>query len=128
MEVVYAVNEVCDYNAQHSGSVTAMSLDRDSGSLTELNRVSSGGGQPVFASIDPFGKYLIVATYNGGNISVLPINKLNGSLGEPLESYSQGFGSHSAYIVESGKSVTTDKIHVLAPVLGEDKVTHCFGN
>jgi 6-phosphogluconolactonase len=122
MEVVYAVNEVCDHNAERSGSVTAMSLDRDTGSLTMLNRVDSGGGQPVFASIDSFGKYLVVATYSGGNVTVLPINRVDGSLGEPLASYAQGFGSHSAYIRKSGPAHQADKIHVIAPVLGEDKV------
>lgn len=126
LEVIYAVNEVCDYNSQNSGSVTAMTLDKTTGALRVINRVSSGGGQPVFASIDPFGKYLAVATYAGGNLSVLAIDQTTGTLSEPIATYMQGPGSHSVYIRSEQTANAAAKIHVFAPVFGsvgeDDKV------
>jgi 6-phosphogluconolactonase len=38
-----------------------------------LNQVPSGGADPCYVSFDQTGKYLMVANYTGGNVSVFPI-------------------------------------------------------
>jgi 6-phosphogluconolactonase len=78
---LYAINEIDTYGPGKSGSLTAYAVDAASGALRKLNTVDSGGPIPSFASIDPSGKFLLVANYGGGSYSVTRI-KPDGSLGE----------------------------------------------
>jgi 6-phosphogluconolactonase len=48
--------------------------------LTLLNTVSSEGANPTHLSIHPSGKFVLVASYFGGTVAVLPIHE-NGELG-----------------------------------------------
>ncbi len=75
---LYAVNE-----GSNSGSVTAFAVAA-SGSLKQLNTVSSHGSAPCHLSFDPSGKFALVANYVSGTIAVLPI-KPDGSLGEATD-------------------------------------------
>jgi len=78
---LYAVNELGDYKGQKSGGVSAFAIDNATGKLTLLNEVASGGADPCYISVDKTGKFVLVANYTGGNVSVFPILK-DGSLGE----------------------------------------------
>ncbi len=70
---LYAVNEVEDFGGAKSGAVSAFSIDRGTGKLTPLNQVASGGTDPCFISIDKTGKFVLVANYTSGSVSVFPI-------------------------------------------------------
>ncbi len=59
--------------------------------LTFINRQSSGGAVAAQPAVDPGGKFLVVANYNGANFTVLPINP-DGSL-EPVVSTIEQVGS-----------------------------------
>src|ERR1700731_869407 len=72
-QYIYAVNELGEFNGKKSGAVTSYSLNPKSGQLTQLNQVPSGGADPCYVSFDQTGKYLMVANYTGGNVSVFPI-------------------------------------------------------
>src|SRR5580698_1095067 len=80
-KTLYAGNEVSDFNGSNSGSVTAFAVNKDSGDLTLLNTVSSGGAGPAHVAVHPSGQYVLSANYAGGSLSVLPI-KPDGSLGD----------------------------------------------
>ncbi|HEX7085942.1 MAG TPA: lactonase family protein [Vicinamibacterales bacterium] len=82
--VLYAVNEVSDFDDQKSGSVSAFAIDRETGKLTLLNTRSSRGGSPCYIVVDKDGKHVLVANYSGGNLAVLPIGP-DGSLGEATQ-------------------------------------------
>ncbi len=75
---LYAANEA------EAGSVSAFSIDQNTGQLDVLNRVSSGGAGPAHLSIHPTGKYIFVANYAGGTVAVLPILE-GGKVGEPVD-------------------------------------------
>ena len=92
---LYAVNEVASYGAGKSGSVTAFAVDQASGALKQLNMVDSGGSIPCFTSIDPSGKFLLVADYTGGAYEVIRL-KPDGSLGEATDVVKPG-GPMSLY-------------------------------
>ena len=62
------------------GTISAFDIDRSNGKLKLLNTVPSGGAGPTYVSIHPSGKFLLVANYFGGSVSVLPI-KPDGRLG-----------------------------------------------
>jgi 6-phosphogluconolactonase len=81
---LYCNNEVSNFQGTN-GSVTAFSVDQQTGDLTLINTVSSVGGGPAFISIDSTGKYLFVANYGGGSVAVIPI-KSDGSLGTAVDS------------------------------------------
>src|SRR4051794_12807469 len=62
--VLYAVNERVDADGKiPTGEVTAYSLDRKTGKLTSINRVSSKGGQPCHIAIDKTGRMAMVANW-----------------------------------------------------------------
>ncbi|MEX2264903.1 MAG: lactonase family protein [Bryobacteraceae bacterium] len=81
---LYAGNEISNFNNTPSGAVSAFSINQANGDLTFLNSVSSGGRGPAHHSVDPSGKWVLVANYGGGNVAVLPI-LADGSLGPPTD-------------------------------------------
>ena len=60
--------------------VSAYSIDKQDGRITALNRQSCGGKNPVRLSIDPTGRWIVVANYASGSVAVLPVEK-DGTLG-----------------------------------------------
>jgi 6-phosphogluconolactonase len=83
-QFLYSVNEVADFEGGATGSVTAFSVDPTTGDLALINRRASMGADPVHLSIDPTGRYLLVANFTGGNVAVFPILS-DGSLGAPSD-------------------------------------------
>lgn len=81
---LYSANETERTGDNEAGSVSAFAVDPDNGQLTLLNTVSSGGKGPAHLSIHPSGKYVLVANYFGGSVSVIPIQE-DGSLGEATD-------------------------------------------
>jgi 6-phosphogluconolactonase len=84
---LYAANE------GREGSVTGFSIDKATGKLTEINKASSQGGGSCYVSVDQTGKYVLVANYGGGSVTVLPIDE-KGRLGDA-----------TAHVQHTGKSV-----------------------
>jgi 6-phosphogluconolactonase (cycloisomerase 2 family) len=60
---------------------TAFSVDRQTGQLGVLNRAETGGRNGVHLAIDPAGRFLVVANYASGGVSVLPV-RADGSLAD----------------------------------------------
>jgi 6-phosphogluconolactonase len=77
---LYAANEIANVKGRTTGAVSAFSINRSTGDLTFLNMVSSEGSGPAHLSVDPSGRYVLVANYGGGNCAVIPILQ-DGSLG-----------------------------------------------
>ncbi len=75
---LYSANETDRVGDKKDGTISAFAINRD-GSLRLLNTVSSGGAGPTYVSVHPSGKFLLVANYFGGSVSVLPIQP-DGSL------------------------------------------------
>ena len=73
LKYLFAVNE-------SSGSVSAFTLDTQSGQLGFLNQQSSHGDAPCFITTDKTGKLALVANYSGGNVLAYPIGA-DGKLG-----------------------------------------------
>jgi len=122
---LYAVNEVSRYEGQAAGSVSAFAIDRATGTLTLLNRVSSRGGGPCHLSIDATGKWLFVANYGGGSVAAFPLQP-DGKLGE-ASAFFQHAGSSVNKARQSGPhghavTVSPDNRFVLAADLGLDRV------
>src|SRR6266545_6520726 len=65
---LYAVNESGDTG----GGISAFAVDPDTGRLEQLNRQPSHGTSPCYVSVDPTGKWVLVANYGNGILSVYP--------------------------------------------------------
>ncbi len=118
--MLYAVNEqVTD------GGVSAFSVDPPSGQLTFVNRVASHGADPAHLSVDPTGRYVLVANYTGGTIAVLPLDD-GGALGEATDVVRHhGRGPHpDRQQAPHPHMIVTDPNgrFVLVPDLGADRV------
>jgi len=71
--VLYAVNEVEQYNGRATGAVSAFAIAGDTGALTKLGEEPSEGGAPCFVSVDGSGRAVLIANYVGGSVALLPI-------------------------------------------------------
>ena len=123
-EHLYAVCEIGDEEGA-SGAVTAFSINRSTGELTQINQQSTGGPGPCHLMVDATDSLVIATNYAGGSVAVLPIND-DGSLGNRTE-FIQHVGSsinpkrqekahaHSVNIDESNS-------HAYVCDLGADKV------
>ena len=85
---MYAVNET---NGANPGRVSAFSFNKNKGTLKLLNSVSSGGDDPCYLATDKTDKWLAVANYSSGSLSVFPVNK-NGTL-QPYSQFIQDVGT-----------------------------------
>lgn len=61
-------------------SITVFAADGSNGTLTEVQRVSTGGKIPRSFSLDPTGRYLLAANQNSDNIVVFKVDAKNGKL------------------------------------------------
>jgi 6-phosphogluconolactonase len=122
---LYAVNEVGDFNGMKSGAVSSFAIDRKSGTLKQLNQVSTHGAGPCFVSLDKTGRFVLVANYDGGSVATFAIQD-DGSL-----SLVKGFVQHSGSGVDKERQegphahwigVSPDNRFALVADLGLDDV------
>lgn len=116
---LYAANERDD----SQGGLTALSI-ADDGSLSRLNHQTGSDGGFAHVAIDPSGSFALAASYNGGSVSLFPIED-DGALGPELDnvdfgdeaqSHCVGFDPSGAFVFVPNKG--NDEIAQL--VLGTD--------
>jgi 6-phosphogluconolactonase len=73
---LYSVSEL-----GNDGTVAAFAIDRNSGKLSLLNKVSSGGTGACHLAINKAGSLIFVANYNSGSVAAFRLVN-DGSLGE----------------------------------------------
>jgi 6-phosphogluconolactonase len=77
---LYAVNEVSQFAGKPGGAVSAFQIDPKTGNLKFLNQQPSLGGAPCHLTVDKTERFVLVANYDAGNVTVLPVER-DGSLG-----------------------------------------------
>jgi len=78
---LYATSEVTTFNGvPNTGGVTAYSVNPITGMLAVINNQTSRGSIPAHSTIDPTGKFLLIANYIGANFVVIPIRAADGGL------------------------------------------------
>jgi 6-phosphogluconolactonase len=122
---LYAVSELSGQGGQLAGAVTAFSIDRQSGRLNQLNKVSSKGNGPCHLNVDRTGRALVVANYGSGSVAAMPV-RADGSLGEAA-----GFIEHKGSSVNPKRqqgphahsaNISSDNRFVVVADLGLDQV------
>jgi 6-phosphogluconolactonase len=81
---LYSANETDRVGETKEGTISAFSIHRETGRLTLLNTVRTGGAGPTYVSLHPAGSHLFVANYFGGSVAVLPVLP-DGRLGEATD-------------------------------------------
>ena len=81
---LYSANETDRVGDDKEGTVSAFAIDRADGKLKLLNTVRSGGAGPTYVSLHRSGRFLFVANYFGGSVSVLPVLP-DGRLGDAAD-------------------------------------------
>ena len=121
-DYVYAVNET---NGSNPGSVSAFLFNKENGKLHFINKQLTGGDDPCYVAASNDGKWIAVANYSGGSVSVFPVNE-DGSL-QPYSQLMQHAGSsinrnrqQKPHVHETVFSADND--YLFAPDLGLDKV------
>jgi len=95
--LLFAVNEIDEFDGRPTGAVSAFSIDRTSGTLTLLNQRPSMGTGPCHLVLDKGNRNVLVANYGSGSVAVLPV----GSDGR--------LGAATAAVQHSGKSIHPDR-------------------
>ncbi len=78
---IYAVNETKRFGDREEGGLSAFSRDEETGALTLINAVNSGGVEPAHLALDRTGRFLVVANYRSGSIAVFSV-RADGGIGE----------------------------------------------
>ena len=78
---IYAVCEMRSAGDKKCGAVSAFLIAQDTGRLTLLNQVSSGGAGPCHLTVENTGKCVLVANYRSGSVAAVSI-QADGRLAE----------------------------------------------
>jgi 6-phosphogluconolactonase len=78
--LVFAANDLHEFEGKPSGAVSAFSVDPATGKLVLLNQRPSMGAAPCHLTLDKDGRNLLVANCIGGSLAVLPV-AADGKLG-----------------------------------------------
>jgi 6-phosphogluconolactonase len=124
-QFLYAVNELDTFQGQPGGAVSAFAVDPSSGKLTFLNQQPSHGGAPCHLITDHEGRFLFVANYLSGTLSVYPIDPAGhlGAASHVVQHLGKGVnaerqeGPHAHFV-----TLTPDNRFVLSCDLGIDQV------
>ncbi len=109
----------------HVSYVSAFAIDGSTGKLRLLNTLPTGGTSTCFISMDKTGKYVLMANFGSGSVSVIRV-KEDGSLGE-LTSFIQNIGHSVNPAIQTAPHphsilVSPDNRYVIVSDLGLDKV------
>ena len=125
---LYAVTEMTERGPnpyKTNGYISSFSIDSRTGSLTFLNKVSSGGGGPCHLVVDRTGKILFVANYGSGNVAsfaIEPDGRIGVMTGQDQQSGSsidpkRQQGPHAHAVV-----LSPDNRFLFVPDLGLDRI------
>ena len=85
--LLFAVNELDEFEGKPTGAISAFSIDSATGTLKLINQRASMGKRPCYATLDKDSRNLLVANCGGG-VAVLAI-AADGRLGEARSAASQ---------------------------------------
>ena len=118
--VVYSISD-----PDNEQMVEALALDRATGELTPINKQPTQGGYPCYVAVDPSGRMVVAANYEGGSVISYPLEE-DGALGAV-----GSFVQHVGHSVEPRRQiephahcfkVAADGRFAFAADLGMDKV------
>ncbi|QRO00222.1 lactonase family protein [Archangium violaceum] len=122
---LYAVNELTEFEGKPGGFVSAFRIHPQTRELTFINQQPTQGGAPCHLDVAANGRFVLVANYVGGTVSVLPVLP-EGGLGAAVDvrrhegsgpNTRRQEGPHAHQVV-----LDADNRHALVSDLGLDKI------
>jgi len=109
----------------HASFVSAYAIESSTGKLRLLNTLPTGGTSTCFIATDKTGKYVLMANFGSGSVSVIRV-KDDGSLGE-LTSFIQNVGHSVNTFIQTEAHphsilASPDNRYVIVSDLGMDKI------
>ena len=120
---VYAVHEAAPQDGK-GGEIVAFSFNKQTGTLTLINKQPSRGDHPCHVEIDKTGKWVFASNYSSGTLSVFPVNA-DGGLGVAETIQHTGSGKHPQRQKGPhvhGTIISPDNKELFVTDLGIDKV------
>ena len=115
--LVFAANDIHQFEGKPSGAVSAFSVDAASGKLKLLNQRPSMGPAPCHLTLDRDRRHLLVANCLGGSVAVMPV-AADGRLGAPTDVVQHpGKAPHT-----HGITLSPDNRHAYACDMGLDRL------
>ena len=90
---LFAANEISRYNGKRAGSISAFSINPETGRLSPIDQHSSIGSGPCDIILDAADRNILVANYGSGSLAVFPVLP------------DGRFGENTAFIQNAGKSI-----------------------
>jgi 6-phosphogluconolactonase len=107
--MVYAVS-----STDGKGQVIVCQRDPQTGNLTRLEEVATGGKGPCYIAVHPTGRWLYVAHYGSGQVSLLPI-AADGRPAPATQVITAGIKAHMTMVAPDGR-------FLFVPCLGDDAI------
>lgn len=106
-------------------SIVALNFNPNSGDISLLNRMNSGGNSPSYVEVDNKNKYVFAANFGSGSFSAIPLNA-DGSLGNDIQIF-QYEGASINKLRQDKPHVhcvilSSDSTHIITSDLGTDKI------
>jgi 6-phosphogluconolactonase len=93
---LYAIDEI------EQSRIIAFSVEGGSGALREINRESTGGAGAPHLTVDPSGKWVVVAHYDSNSVTVHPV-RADGGIGKAVDMHKPGTAAHQVIFDASGR-------------------------
>jgi 6-phosphogluconolactonase len=74
-KLIYAINEVSEFNGTKGGGITTISYDNDFENLRKEGEMAVPNGGPCYISLSPDNRFLLVANYGGGSVAVVKLGE-----------------------------------------------------
>ena len=90
---LYSTNELKTFRGMKSGSVSSFKFNKETGRISLINRMITGGTDAVHCALNKDCTHLLSANFMSGSVTVLPINKETGAIESPscfLQHYGTG--------------------------------------
>lgn len=125
LPVLYATNELGEYNGLKQGAVSAFAFDAAPAAGALLNSQPAHGTAPCSLVVDRTGRYVFAANYSSGSVAMFPINA-DGSLAPASDTAQHAGGSVNAERQEGPHAhqvaLSPDNRFLYVCDLGMDKV------
>ena len=108
---LFAVNELQQVDGRPGGTVTAFSIDRNTGALAMINQQPSMGAGPCHIAADNQHRYVVVSNYGSGSVAVLPVRATRSRAWvRNVPVHADGsLGAASAVVQHTGSSINPER-------------------
>jgi len=73
--IIYAANEVMDFQGLHGGGITSLKYNPKTGTAEKIHEFPIPNGSPCYIALSPEKKHLLLANYSGSSVTVVKLDE-----------------------------------------------------